>query len=210
MNQKEKRNLETQLVKMGLAGLDSQGNETPQLIQQIAAIVNHWHPVENKWGEWVDKHLYLRDLLNECDGDKRQQMYDDLVPKLNFKAKPLADYETMITIKAGKMVSQRRMRVEGNAPPPIEINGHAVQITDAKNSDCGWAILRCHACDKVKKFLGDTPVDAITKARKDGWVRNVTLQEETCPECAAKQAAGEMVVLSRHEALIVTDKRRVN
>jgi hypothetical protein len=169
MNSKQKRQLENELLVMGLARLDD-----PELIQQLAELVSNWPG---------DKHDFLRDLLNECDADKRYEMYHAIAPKLRFKPLLLTQYEDQIAEKAGAMVSQGRMRVEGSAPKPVEINGHQLHITDQAHADCGWAVVCCHVCGKREKFLGETPVDAMTKARKTGWVRNVDLSEETCPEC---------------------------
>jgi hypothetical protein len=212
MDQKEKRQLETALVKLGLAGLDSTGEPTAELVSQIAFMVDSWHPVENRMGEWVDKHCFLRDLLNECDADKRTDMYNAIAPQLkSFKPHSLAKYESMIAEKAGKLLSQRRARVTGDAPKPIEIGGNLVHIApNAAEANCGWAIVKCHACEKVEKFLDITPVGAMTKARRAGWVRNTALQEETCPDCAAEEANAEVVTLARNQSLVVNDKRRVN
>src|SRR5258708_22094216 len=106
MEPKDKRRLENELVVMGLAGLND-----PELIQQLADLVSAWPG---------DKHDYMRDLLNECDADKRSEMYEALRPKLTFKALSLQQYEAQIALKAGAMVGQGRMRVEGQAPKPIE------------------------------------------------------------------------------------------
>lgn len=186
MNSKAKRQLENELMKMGLAGLKANGDPSGELVGQIAAMVNDWKGMENKFGEWVDRHLFFRDLLNECDYADRQEMYTALAPKLKFKVKPFAHYEALISEKAGKLVSQRRARVTGEMSKPIEIGRTKVRIVRKEESNCGWIILQCHQCEKQEKFLGETPVDAAWKARNAGWRRNVTLEQEACPECARK------------------------
>ena len=186
MNQKDKRQLETQLVAMGLAGLQSNGDPTPELVVQMAAIVNAWKPSPNRLGEYIGKHEFLRDLLNECDRDKRSDMYEAIRPHLKFKVKPLSHYIDMIALKAGEFVSKRKMRVTGEREKPIQIGDQQVMITTPGNGNLGWIILQCHQCSTIAKFLGDTPVDAATKARNAGWRRNVALEHESCPECAKR------------------------
>jgi hypothetical protein len=100
MNQKDKRQLETQLVAMGLAGLQRNGDPSPELVQQMAGIVNSWQGSPNRLGEWIGKHEFLRDLLNECDRDKRQDMYEAIRPFLKFKVKAFNHYELMRARKA--------------------------------------------------------------------------------------------------------------
>lgn len=171
----------------------------PEKLQVFADLVSQWPG---------DKHDFLRDLLNECDPTNRYDMYTALAPRLKFKALSFSQYESQIALKAGQMVSQRLMRVEGSAPPPIEINGHKVQITAGEKANCGWAVARCHVCDKVEKFVADTPVGAIIAARKAGWVRAKGIDQETCAECWAELAVAENEV--REHASFVNDRRRVN
>jgi hypothetical protein len=169
VNAKQKRQLDNQLLAMGLARLDD-----PELIGQLAALVSEWRG---------DRHEFLQDLLNECDADKRSEMYNAIAPKLTFKPLSLPQYECRIAEKAGRMVSQRRARVEGSAPKPIEIGGHQVQITTPDQANCGWVIVRCHKCGVEKRFLADTPVGAIIEARKAGWRKDPGVNLELCPEC---------------------------
>src|SRR4029077_7306097 len=110
MDAAEKRQMETQLLRLGLAGLAENGNPTPELIQQIAAIVNNWQTSPNRHGEWIDKHKFLRDLLGECDASYRNAMYSAITPYLNFKALPLASYESMITERMGNLISKGAAR----------------------------------------------------------------------------------------------------
>src|SRR3954468_5966695 len=105
MNQDAKRKLENELLKMGLAKLSS-----PELIAQLAQMINQWPG---------DKHEFLMGLINECDDKDRSEMYNAIRPHLKFKALPLDTYVCHIAERAGAMISQRRMRVEGTAPKPI-------------------------------------------------------------------------------------------
>jgi hypothetical protein len=206
MDQKEKRQLQTQLIKMGLAGLDTRGLPTGELIQQIAQMVNQWKGAENRMGEWVDRHKFLRDLLNECEPAQRSDMFDTLTPHLSFKPLPLSTYEAMIQEKAGRMVSQRKMRVEGNAPKPIEIGGTRYAAAPRSHATHAVATLTCHRCHKVEKFIADTPVSAMIEGRRAGWIREPGENKEICAECAAALAA-TVVRLSSTESLPVYDRR---
>jgi len=192
MNQKEKRKLENELMVMGLAGLDD-----PELIQQMADLVSNWPG---------DKHDYMRDLLNECEPEKRYELYHAIAPKLRFKALSLPQYEAQIGLKAGQMVSQGRMRVEGQAPRAIEIGGHRLPVVSKHEADAVVATVRCHRCPKVDKFIADTPAGAMIEARKAGWTREKGVNKETCPECSV--AVAETVIrLSSQEHLAVYDRR---
>src|SRR5260370_12921179 len=102
----DKRQLETELLKMGLAGLSANGEPSPDLIQQIAAIVNNWQPSPNRHGEWIDRHMFVRDLLAECDQDERGHMYSAIAPHFTFAPYPLARYETLMTERMAKLVSK--------------------------------------------------------------------------------------------------------
>jgi hypothetical protein len=196
MNAKDKRKLENELIVMGLAGLND-----PDLIQQMADLVSAWSG---------DKHEYMRDLLNECDPENRYELYHAIAPKLGFKALSLPQYEAQIALKAGQMVSQGRMRVEGERPRSIEIGGHKLAVVSPRDGTHAVATVRCHLCKNGDSFLAETPAGAMTEARKAGWVRDKALNKETCPECAVKQASQEVVTLSKSERLYVHDHRRVN
>lgn len=196
MNQQEKRQLDNQLLAMGLPKLSD-----PDLIQRLADLVSDWRG---------DRHDFLRDLLNECDAADRYQMYNAIVPKLKFKALPLEQYELQIAEIAGRMVSQRRMRVEGDSRKPIQIGRDTFMEVPKALADKAVATLRCYKCPKVERFVDDTAVGAMTQARQAGWKREPGVNKEVCPDCQAKDAAQEVVALSRQEVMAVTDKRRVN
>ncbi len=211
MDATEKRQIETQLLRMGLAGLQVNGDPSPDLVAQLAEVVNNWQGSPNRHGEWIDRHKFLRDLLGECDEAGRGEMYSAIVPYLRFKALPLASYETMIVDRINVLTSKRAMRVEGQAPRPLLVgdrnaiakaadrrlarkNRNARQQLQAgdifvaesrpENATHVMATLKCYKCPKVANFLGDTPAGAMIAARKAGWVRDMAVAKETCPACA--------------------------
>lgn len=181
MDAKEKRHLETQLVRMGLAGLQANGAASPELIQQIAAIVNHWQAAPNRHGEWIDRHKFLRDLLAECNEADRVEMYAAIVPHLTFKALPLSTYETMMTERMSRLISKGAARVEGRAPHPIDVGGKKYARVSAAVATHAVITLLCPECGKEKRFIADTPVGALIAARKAGWARMP--DKWTCPIC---------------------------
>lgn len=194
MDQKDKRKLENELLVMGLARLDE-----PELIEQLATLVSDWPG---------DKHDFLEGLLNECESENRQEMYNAIAPKLKFKALSLSQYEAHIALKAGELVSQGRMRVEGNAPRAIEVGGYKLAVVPKHQATGAVATVRCHRCPKAEKFLADTPVSAMIKARAAGWTRENGVNKETCPKCSELLAA-TFVRLSSGENLAVYDRRLV-
>lgn len=192
MEQKQQRQLETELLRMGLAGLHANGNPTLELVGQLAAIVNNWQTSPNRHGEWIDRHKFLRDLLAECDKQYRNEMYEAIVPHLKFKAHPLSQYETMMTERIAGLVSKGAARTEGRAPAPIEVGGKKYTGATRDLATHALATLHCQRCFKKKRFLADTPAGAMIAARKAGWQRifdKDTLAKETCPVCVKKIAA---------------------
>lgn len=196
MNQSEKRKLENQLMSMGLAKLDS-----PELIQQLAEMVNNWPG---------DRHEFLMGLINECDDKDRSEMYNAIRPHLKFNPLPLDTYVAHIAERAGALVSQRKMRVEGSRPLPVQVGRDTFVPVPKADATAAVATVRCHRCNKVEKFVAETPAGAMLQARKAGWIREPGVNKECCAECQAKLVASEQVVLSKKEVLVVTDKRRVN
>jgi hypothetical protein len=184
----EKRQLDTELLRMGLAGLSASGDPSPALIQQIAAIVNNWQGSPNRHGEWIDRHKFLRDLLAECDQADRGEMYSAITPHLNFTPYPLAQYETMMTERMSRLISKGAARAEGRAPRPIELGGRKYRRASAREATHAIATLRCQRCWKKKRFIADTPVGALIVARNAGWARMP--EKWTCPNCIKKMAAG--------------------
>lgn len=174
MNPDERRQLENQLLVMGLKGLNDSG-----LIQQLADLVSNWQG---------DKHEFLQDLINECDAANRYEMYNAIAPKLRFQALPLSTYESRIAERAGELVSQRRMRVEGRRPYPVEVSGQQFEQVPESLATAAIATLRCHRCGTSARFVSNTPVAAMIAGRKAGWVRDMVMKKEVCPECEKAHA----------------------
>jgi hypothetical protein len=187
----EKRQLETQLLKMGLAGLKDNGEPSPELIQQIAAMVNNWQGSTNRHGEWINRHKFLRDLLAECDQADRSEMYSAIIPHLNFTPYPLALYEAMMIERMGRLVSKGAARTVGRAPHAIEVGGKKYRRARVAEATHCIATLLCPGCGKQKRFIGDTPVGALIAARKAGWERMP--DKWTCPICV-KSAQRKVLV----------------
>jgi hypothetical protein len=73
MDQKERRQLDNRLMKMGLAKLND-----PQLFPQL--------------GFLVQGHKHFGELLRACEPEKRTDMYEALRPHLGFKPMALDRY----------------------------------------------------------------------------------------------------------------------
>lgn len=188
MDAKEKRQVETQLLRMGLAGLQANGDPSPELVGQLAGIVNNWQSTPNRHGEWIDKHKFLRDLLAECDKKDRADMYEAIRPHLTFKVLPLSSYETMMTERMSGLISKGAARAEGKAPAPIEIGGKKYADASASQATNAIATLHCQKCWRKKRFVADTPVGALIAARNAGWKRMP--DKWTCPPCVKRIARG--------------------
>jgi hypothetical protein len=206
MNQDEKRQMETFLVKQDWPQLDIDGTPSGELMLFFASILNTHKPYEDHYGEWIDQHKMMRNLINECDADKRLRLYTDLTPHLNFKAHALSVYEDMIAEKAGKLLSQRRMQVVGDAPRPIEVGGVTYLAAPKHVATKAAATVKCHRCARKEHFIGDTPAAAMIEARKAGWTREKGIEKECCPDCSIRNAE-EIVRLSNKESLVITDRR---
>lgn len=189
MDAKEKRQVETQLLRMGLAGLQANGQPTGELVQQIAEMVNSWPGMTNRTGEWIDRHKFLRDLLAECDQKDRYEMYSAILPHLKFPAKSLSYYEMLMTHRMSSLVTRGAARVEGRSPHPIEVNGKKYVRVKPISATGVVATLKCHKCSKAQHFLADTPAGAMIAGRRAGWTRDKAVQKETCPECSKKNAS---------------------
>jgi len=179
MDQHEKRKLENELTVMGLARLDS-----PELIHQMAMLVNAWPG---------DRHEYLMQLINECEPAQRYEMYNAIKPHLHFQALPVDVYVMRMAEKAGAMVSQNALRIEGEAPKPIEIGEKKFAEVTQQDASHAIATLRCHKCKRVEQFLADSPAGAMIEGRKAGWERDKSVNKEICPICVedrAMEAAG--------------------
>src|SRR6185312_2125026 len=108
MNQDEKRQLENKLIAMGLSGA-----KDPDIIPVFVAIIQDFPG---------DQHWFFKGLLNECDANKRRDMYDSLKANFtSFKPKPFESYMSEINEDAMRMISHGVMRVEGRRPDAIQV-----------------------------------------------------------------------------------------
>lgn len=162
MNQDDKRQKENDAMVDGLRWA-----ATPEQLDYFAHNLNTIHIFN------IDPHDVLMDALNLCDKEMRPAMYEAIRPRLKFKALSLGTYEARIAEKAGAAVTRGHMRVEGSRPAPIQIG----------ELETASATLRCHVCEVRERFEGETPVAALTNARKAGWAKTPHMDEETCPNC---------------------------
>ena len=158
MDAKERRELENQLVVMGMSRL-----QDPDLIQQFAVIINTY-----------GGHDFFEGLLGECEPAKRTEMYEALRPHLKFNPWPLDTYIEHIKARASQLASTE-------APVTVEGEKYAF-VTKEQATDC-LLTLTCCKCTSQQHFMGKTPVEAITLARSAGWVRDLVKQKEICPKC---------------------------
>jgi hypothetical protein len=156
VNQDEKRQLENELTVMGLPGLDD-----PALVQTMADIVNGY-PIP---GERVE---FFCDMLNECEGARRREMYEAMRPRLAFVVPSLDACEARIAAKAERMIRPK---------------GLPVAAKDEGALPEGTIEIECGGCGKKEQFAGSTPAAAMLEARKAGWGRGPRRGWEHCAEC---------------------------
>lgn len=177
MNQDEKRQLENVLTVMGLPGLDH-----PDLVQQMAELVNRF-PVQ---GERVE---FFCELLNECEGARRREMYEAMRPRLTFDVPSLDACEAKMAERAERQIRPRGLPVLATEEERCE-----VQVT-----------MQCGGCARSALFVGYTLADARSEGHKAGWGRGPIEGKSFCPECRLAampvKAFGRMV--SRLEAVQV-------
>jgi hypothetical protein len=170
MNQEQRRQLETELVAMGLNGIND-GDVIPVFAHLVESFP-------------YDKHWFYRGMLNECEPHRRREMYDSLKPHFNnFRPKPFEAYMAEISEEAMRMISHGVMRVEGARPDAIVVGNEYFVSADDKVQTHVVVKLTCAKCQRRKLFVGDTLVGAMQAARKKGWVRNQ--EREICPKCPA-------------------------
>lgn len=156
MNQDEKRALETELIIRGLDGLDD-----PELLPMF--------------GRAMRDHSWLQGALEECDDDKRRDMYYALKPHLPFKPWEFDAYMNRIIEKASAAATWNE---------PVQVGEEKYRrVAESSLASGAIATLLCYKCTAEESFLGDTPVDAIIKARKAGWYRDLIRHKEVCPKC---------------------------
>ena len=183
MNQDEKRAVENRLIAMGGKGAMLEDSELCEMFARI---------VEDFPG---DKHWFYRGMLNECEPDKLREMYYSLKPKFTkFVPKPLATYQAELAEMAAAMVSHRIMRVEGPSPDAVRIGEDYYKAAHESAGSHTAIILTCSKCTKRQTFVGETVADALIKARKKKWVRDMGNDgKEICPKCPAVRPKKETV-----------------
>ena len=164
MEATKKRELENQLMVMGLGGL-----EDANLIPQIAMIINIYGKRQN------DPHGFYEGLLGACDAPKRRQMYDAIKPHLDFDPRPLDSYLARIKERAAAAESQKI---------PVEIGEKKYQEVRESEANGAVAEFNCYRCTAFNRYLGDTFVSAVLMGRNDGWTRDLVRQKEVCPKCS--------------------------
>jgi hypothetical protein len=171
MNDDERRRLENQLIVMGLNKLTD-----PELVPQMAKLIPDGGT--------------LAAMLNECDQAKRGEMYYALKPYLPFKPLPLENYLDFFKRRADAIDSEYspvRLGEPVYDDSPVMMGGRKFREVSASEAEACIMKLTCHKCTKAEEFMGLTPVQAVSVARADGWKRDLALQKEICPKCAAGQ-----------------------
>lgn len=154
MNPEDKRRLENELTVMGLPGLDD-----PALLQAMADVVNGYpFPAER-----VD---FFCDMLNECEGARRREMYEAMRPRLAFDVPALDACEGRIAAKAERMIRPRGLpRQNADELPAKTLH------------------LECFGCKTRSAFEGLTVADCMGAAHKAGWGRGPVAGHEFCAQC---------------------------
>lgn len=155
MNQSDKRQLENELTVMGLPGLDD-----PALVQAMADVVNGY-PFPSERAD------FFCEMLNECEGARRREMYEAMRPRLSFDVPSLDACEARIAARAERMIRPKGLPGDKAQDDLREI---FIDIT-------------CGGCQKVEEFVGLTVADAMGNARKAGWGRGPVPGLEFCVEC---------------------------
>jgi hypothetical protein len=153
--QDEKRQLENELTVMGLPGLDD-----PALVQVMADIVNGYPMPAERVG-------FFCDMLNECEGARRREMYEAMRPRLAFDVPSLDACEAQIAAKAERMIRPKGLHA------PLKDDGLVERTVE----------LECGGCGNTELFTGLTTADAVLQARKAGWGRGSKQGLEYCVNC---------------------------
>lgn len=164
MNPAEKRKLENELITMGLPSLND-----PALVEMMASMINGYPIPDERVG-------FFCDLLNECEGSKRSEMYTAMRPHLHFEVPSLFDCEAAIAAKAERMIRPRSAKHAAVEEVPITV----------LSLDCG-------GCDKKAEFRGLSTADAMSTARKAGWGRGPIAGKEFCADCRANAYMGSSI-----------------
>lgn len=155
MTQDEKRKLENELTVMGLPGLDN-----PDLVQSMADVVNGY-PIP------AERADFFCEMLNECEGAERREMYEAMRPLLSFPVPSLDACEARMAAKAERMIRPRGLRPVAKEFDPTE----------------RVVTMECGGCGKTEPFTDITTVGAMLEARKAGWGRGPKAGREYCASC---------------------------
>jgi hypothetical protein len=171
MNDEQKRKLENQLVVMGLSQLND-----PELIIEMAKLINA-HP------GFTNSHSFFLGFINGCEQEKRTEMYNALRPYLKFDVWPLEKYVAKLKEHASNVASY--YDPVQLSDEPVKFGGKEFRQVKPGEADACILTLTCYKCTKTEDFMGLTPVEAVTVARSVGWVRDLEMQKEICPDCPA-------------------------
>ncbi len=147
----ERRKIENQLLAMGLPDLNDAA-----LVQVMADIVNGY-PLPRERVE------FFCDLLNQCEGTARTEMYNAMRPKLSFPVPSLFDCESLIAQKAERLIR-----------PGFKTPGtRNVETAEPKVDACRFISrqvhVACQRCNRVASFEGLTTADAVMASKQSGW-----------------------------------------
>ncbi len=155
MRAADRRELENQLVRMGLNRLTN-----PELVPQMARLIRD--------------HDWFLGMLNSCDQDKRTEMYEALRPHLKFTPYPLDVYMSKIREHAANVESWSE---------PIKIGDQEFEMVSRDQATGAVVDMKCSKCSRTASFYGDTPLEAVILARQEGWARERGIDKELCPKC---------------------------
>ena len=134
----------------------------------------------------IRDHKHLEQLLTSCSGEERTMLYESVRPHLRFVAKPLDVYISHVAEKAEReqwpvMVDGKLTEFKSAQDVATTQKGIANVL---KQKTLKLVCFRCTKWEEFPQIGNETAVDVSIKARKVGWVYNVTTHTETCPKCA--------------------------
>lgn len=140
----------------------------------------------------IRDHRHFETILTSCEPEERQMLYDSCLPHLKFTAKPLDVY----VASAGRMAERLQLPVVGpngellDFRPARDVRSTVKAAEDALAAETAkrTLTLTCAKCMRQQSFAAvgqETHVDAVMKARREGWVYDHIAQppREICPKC---------------------------
>lgn len=166
----ERKSINNFLGNRGFAQL----NEPAALVQQLAMNVRD--------------HDHFMKTLSRCEPEFRYEMYEALVPHLNFKAKPLGEYILEAALLAERQQLPTLTEDGGFAAFKVRevvSDEYIAEKALAKHLAEHHLRLTCAKCTVVAEFHGERKVDAIYQARLAGWTYDEIngSGREICPAC---------------------------